>query len=211
MLQAATPTTRRVTRVAGVVFVLAWIVGLIVAGSGPDIDDGDAEILRHYLDDSGRVAAQSLLVHGLAAVALVAVIYGVRDLAARRHQSGPGNLLFAAGFVAAVVSLLQMTLGLLAATTLDDGDLGRAGAFFDAINRLDGVKLALFCAMVGAGCVLAWRGVLPRWLGGIGVPFIVMTILAAVGFLILNPVLAAFAAPSLGLLLAWVAGAAFST
>jgi hypothetical protein len=86
--------------------------------------------------------AQSLLVHGVAAVALAVVVLALGQ-GARRRDAGPlARATVVAGVGAAVVSLVQCALGLwLAGWAVPDGDTGRAGALFATINRLDGVKM----------------------------------------------------------------------
>jgi hypothetical protein len=72
-----------------------------------------------------------------------------------------------AGVGAAVVSLVQCALGLwLAGWAVPDGEAGRAGALFAAINRLDGVKMLALAAMAAGGAALVRRThLLAGWLG----------------------------------------------
>ena len=153
--------------VAGVAYLLAWVIGLAVWPSNLDVAASGGQVVAAYTGHRGVAMAQSLLVHGVAAVALAVVVLALGQ-AARRRDAGPlARATVVAGVGAAVVSLVQCALGLwLAGWAVPDSDAGRAGALFAAINRLDGVKMLALAAMAAGGAVLVRRThLLPGWLG----------------------------------------------
>jgi hypothetical protein len=186
--------------VAGIGYAMSWVVGLAVHASGPAIDAPAAVVADHYATSGGAAAVSSVLIHGVAAVALVAVTRAVH----RRSAAGDGAAARSrrAAVLAAAVSGAQLAIGLLLAA--DVVAPVAAGGLFDALNRLDGVKLLL----LAVAAVAAWQsagGGRPRWVARLGLPLAATLAVGGVGYLLLAPGLAVAAAPALLLLLVWVA------
>lgn len=198
--------------VAGVAYLLAWVTGLAVWPSNLDVAASGSQVVAAYTGHQGVAMTQSLLVHGVAAVALAVVVL-VLGQAARRRDGGPlGPAMVVAGVGAAVVSLVQCALGLLlAGSVVPDGDSGRAGSLFAAINRLDGVKMLALAAMAASGAALVRRTrLLPGWLGWLGALLAVALVVSGIGYLLLSSTLAPTAYVAGLLLLAWVTAAGIS-
>jgi hypothetical protein len=192
--------------VAGVAYLLAWVTGLAVWPSNLDVAASGGQVVAAYTGHRGVAMTQSLLVHGVAAVALAVVVLALGQ-AARRRDAGPlARATVVAGVGAAVVSLVQCALGLwLAGWAVPDGDAGRAGALFAAINRLDGVKMLALAAMAAGGAALVRRThLLPGWLSYLGVLLAVALVVSGIGYLLLSSALAPAAFVSGPLLLVWV-------
>jgi hypothetical protein len=201
-----------VPAVAGVVYLVAWVAGLAVWPSNLDVAASGSHVVAAYTGHRGVAMTQSLLVHGVAAVALAVVVLAFGQ-AARRRDGGPlARATVVAGVSAAAVSLLQCALGLLlAGWVVPDGDSGRAGSLFAAINRLDGVKMLALAAMAASAAALVRRTrLLPGWLGWLGVLLAVALVVSGVGYLLLGSALAPTAFVSGALLLVWVAAAGIS-
>jgi hypothetical protein len=201
-----------VPAVAGVAYLVAWVAGLAVWPSNLDVAASDSQVVAAYTGHRGVAITQSLLVHGVAAVALAVVVLALGQ-AARRRDGGPlARATVVAGVGAAAVSLLQCALGLLlAGWVVPDGDSGRAGSLFAAINRLDGVKMLALAAMAASAAALVRRmRLLPGWLGWLGVLLAVALVVSGVGYLLLSSALAPTAFVSGALLLIWVAAAGIS-
>lgn len=193
---------------AGIAFVAAWVTGLLVWPSNLDVAASGRQVVSAYAGHEGVTVAQYVLVEGLAAIALGAVVLAL-GRAARPHGAVRlGAVAVLAGLGAVVVSLVECVLGLLLAiVVVPNGEGGRAGTLFDVINRLDGVKMLALAAAALAGVGLARRAaVLPRWLGYVAVLLAVAMVASSVGYLLLNNTVSQTAAVSLGLLLVWVAG-----
>ena len=120
-----------VPALAGVAYVVAWVAGLAVWPSNLDVNASGSQVVAAYSGYQGAAMTQSLLVHGVAGVALAIVVLAI-GRAARRRDAGPlGPVMVVAGVGAAVVSLAQCALGLLlAGSAVPDGDSGRAGSLF---------------------------------------------------------------------------------
>jgi hypothetical protein len=201
-----------VPAVAGVAYLVAWVAGLAVWPSNLDVAASGSQVVAAYTGHRGVAITQSLLVHGVAAVALAVVVLALGQ-AARRRDGGPlARATVVAGVSAAAVSLLQCALGLLlAGWVVPDGDSGRAGSLFAAINRLDGVKMLALAAMAASAADLVRRTrLLPGWLGWLGVLLAVALVVSGVAYLLLSSALAPTAFVSGALLLVWVAAAGIS-
>ncbi len=96
----------------------------------------------------------------------------------------------------------------MAGRLIPDRRTGPAVTVFDAINRLDGVKMLLLAAVALAAFALLRAGhpPLPRWLAYESLALAVAIAISGVGYLLLlsGPALAAWV--SLPLLLVWVTG-----
>jgi hypothetical protein len=193
---------------AGIAYVAAWATGLAVWPTNLAVDASDATVVTAYTGHRGVAVTQYLLVEGLAAIALAIVVIAL-GRAARHRAAGPlGHVAVIAGIGAAIVSLVECALGLLlAGAAVPDGDAGRAGALFDLINRMDGVKMLALAVMALAAVGLVRRsGLLPRWLGYTAAMLTAALTASGGGYLLLSNALAQAAAVSLPLLLIWVAG-----
>ena len=198
--------------VAGVAYLLAWVAGLAVWPSNLDVAATGSQVVTAYTGHRGVAMTQSLLVHGVAAVALVIVVLALGQAARRRDAEQLARATVVAGVSAAVVSLLQCALGLLlAGWAVPDGDSGQAGLLFAAINRLDGVKMLALAAMAASGAALVRRTrLLPGWLGYLGALLAVALVVSGIGYLLLSSTLAPAAFVSGLLLLVWVTAAGIS-
>ena len=155
---------------AGIAFVAAWVIGLLVWPSNLDVAASGSRVVSAYTGHQGVAMTQYLLVEGLAAIALAIVVVTLARAALRRGAERPGRVIILAGTGAVMVSLAECALGLmLAAGAVPDGDTGRAATLFHLINRLDGVKMVALAAVALGGVSLARRSVIvPRWLGYVG-------------------------------------------
>jgi hypothetical protein len=194
--------------IAGLLFSFAWLVGLFVWTSNTVVTATDATIVADYAAGQAPAMVQSTLVHGIAAIALAGVTVALwRAITRDGWRRGVGI----AGSIAVTISLVQWVLGLLlAGWAAPDGAAGRAGDLFVAINRLDGVKmfaLAALAALAVAGAGAIRRGgVLPAWLGWVGIALAAALAVSGVGYLFLMDGLSGAAYVSLPLLLVWVTG-----
>ena len=72
--------------VAGVAYLLAWVTGLAVWPSNLDVAASGSQVVAAYTGHQGVAMTQSLLVHGVAAVALAVVVLALGQAA--RHRRG---------------------------------------------------------------------------------------------------------------------------
>jgi hypothetical protein len=198
--------------VAGLAYLAAWAAGLAVWPSNLDVAASGGQVVAAFTGHRGVAMVQSLLVHGVAAVALAVVALALGQAARGRGADRLARATVVAGVGAAAVSLVQCVLGLLlAGWAVADGDSGRAGLLFAAVNRLDGVKMLALAAMAAGGAVLVRRiRVLPSWLGWLGALLAIALVVSGVGYLLLSGTLAPAAFVSGPLLLVWVAATGVS-
>jgi hypothetical protein len=194
--------------VPGIAYTAAWVLGLALWPSNLDVAATNVKVVATYSAHQGAAIAQYLLIEGVAAIALAVVVMGLGRAARRRGALQAGRVTVVIGLTAVALSLAQCALGLLLAGSFaPDGETDRAGALFDLINRMDGVKMFALAAMAAAGVGLVRRKVLPRWLGYTAAVLTVTLIASGAGYLLLNTTLAQAVFVSGPLLLVWVTGA----
>src|SRR4051794_3969069 len=140
-------TNHRVAN-AGSFFVSSWLIGLFVAPSAPDAAAPAATVAAHSAQHQTATTVQSLLIHGVAGVALIVLALSLT--VSRRARL--------AGAAAGVVSLVQATVGVVLSQHIAVAEPATAAAAFDVVNVADTVKL-LFA---GAFIWLATRDMGPR-------------------------------------------------
>ncbi|HYF73634.1 MAG TPA: hypothetical protein VD864_12480 [Nocardioides sp.] len=195
--------TARVVGAAGTAYLGAWLVGLAIAPAGPDAFAPAAEVYSQLAAHRHSALAQSVLVHGVAGVAL-----GVWAIASHRvARPVPRRVTVAscAGVAAGVLSLVQVALQLWAQHQLDLASVDGVDGAWDAINRVDAAKLvalavlvAGYSAPVGRACER--RGAVTAF----GLLTAALLALGGASFLIDLPALAGVLYASLPLLLVWV-------
>jgi hypothetical protein len=149
--------------IAGFGYASAWIAGLFEWPSNLAIDSTGRQVVGLYSDHPSQAAVQYLLVEGVAGVLLgTTLIYLLREA---RRRSPDARLLGAAvlGLGAAALSVLQCVLGLILISSATAGDVISSGDIFALVNRLDGVKQLLLCAM-SIWLAVRRRRILPQWL-----------------------------------------------
>jgi hypothetical protein len=195
-LRAGTTVTPagRWTSVAGAAYVAGWVTGLVLVPSVP------ADVHAFYVSHTAQVAVQALLVHGVAGVAL-AVLALVLPRAL--GLASPG-LVRGSGLAAAVVSLVQTALTLVAlARAATDAPATTLG-LVHAVDVADTVKLVLLAVFVPAVTLAARRaGMLPRWTVALAAALAVLLPLGGAAFLVPNGLLMLLLVASLPLLLLW--------
>lgn len=151
---AATATA---SRAAGYAHAATWIIGLAVAwGATPEVGDTHDRIAAAYADRPVQAMAQALLVHGVAAVGLAVI---GAELLGRARRTGNAAARFAgrSGTAAAALALVQLVLELIAVPGADPASPDRTGVLFEAVQRVDGVKMFALAALAAAVCVASAR------------------------------------------------------
>jgi magnesium-transporting ATPase (P-type) len=178
--------------VAGIAFVVLYVVGFVVGGEPPDTDDA---IVARYADSGERaLELTAFFLIAAAALAFVLFVSGARALLARSEgqQRTLAALAYAGGVVCAALVLVGNAVSRTTAVASDD-------EFFtldpDTQRMFESAGFLLFVSAAFAAIVLvaavsvgALRyGFLPRWLGWAGVVVAVLlpSAFVFVGFLIL--------------------------
>jgi hypothetical protein len=197
-------TTRRrlltVTGVTGIGYTLSWIAGLSVPAPSPELTASGAEITAAFAGHGTAVAAQFALTEGLPAAGLAIISIALARAARRSGAAAAARVALIAGGAAAFISLLQLVLGVVLAGTTTPGT---AHLLYDAVNRLDGVKMLALAGLALAG---AASGTLPRWLRYTGIALAITIAASSVAYLLLLQGLAVLAVPAGVLLLVFITG-----
>jgi hypothetical protein len=177
-------------------YVGAWVAGLTAFGTGPASDARDAEVSQYFADHRAATMTQALLVHGVAAAALLVV------LVALRRAGGSSRVAHSAGLAGVGISLVQCALDVWR-SAVSTGTT--ASTLVGVIDRIDGIKMFAFAAMIAAAIPAMRAARLMRQ------RMSVVSALAAVALIISGGAYAAAldgkvvtAAVSLVLLLGWV-------
>jgi hypothetical protein len=198
----------RLLPVAGSVYVLAWVLGLVLGPAAPDPGARAADIQAFYADHGAPVVVQSLLVHGVAGIALALLAFGF----ARALSTWPpeARWIRLTGLSAAATSLLQVLLALTAVAVADTAAASTTKALFSAVNYADTVKLLLIASFAVTVTWAATRaGVLPAWVRVLGRLLAPLLVLGGLAFVIDNAVLYLILEVSLVVLLLWTASASW--
>lgn len=193
----------------GVGYSLTWVVGLSIWPSNLGVRATGAEVLSAFTGHSGVASAQYLFTEGLPALGLIAMAVLLAGLT-RRFSPRRARVVFATGALAGLISAVQTGLGLKLALSLPGEGASGAHGLFEAVNRLDGVKMFLLSGFALAAAALSRRGGLPKWLGPAGIVLAVSIAVSGIGYLLLVPALAPAAWVSLPALLVWITGTALA-
>ena len=178
-LHGTTGRLLTVTGVTGIAYALSWIAGLSIPAPSPPLSASGAEITAALAGHGTAVAAQFTLTEGLPAAGLAVVSMALARAASRSGAAAAARAAFVAGLAAALVSLVQFLLGMALASASGPGT---AHALYDAVNRLDGIKMFLLAIVGLAGAASA---VLPRWLRWTGIALAVALVCSGVPYLLL--------------------------
>ena len=159
-MASITSSTRRslapVPAVTGVAFTLSWIIGLAIPAPSPRLGASGGAILAALAGHGGQAVSNYVLTEGLPAIGLAVISAYLAP-----HTRHPRWVL-GTGIFAAVVSLTQCVLGIALTRATAPG---AAHLLWEAVNRLDGVKmLAIAVVALAAGAAAT----LPRWLRWLG-------------------------------------------
>src|SRR6266487_3795110 len=180
-----------VTGLAGIGYALSWIAGLSIPAPMPKLTASGDQIATALAGHGTAVAAQFALTEGLPAAALAIVSIALARAAHRSGRQPAARAALIAGVAAALISLTQLVL---AATSAP----GTAHLLYDAVNRLDGVKM-LALAVLAVAAVAS--GILPRWLRYAGIALAITITASGIAYLLLLPSLASLAVYPAGVLL----------
>ncbi len=197
-------SARRITVLpaAAAGYVAAWIAGLLIMPSAPA---GAVELHAHIAAHRTGTVLQSLLVHGVAGIALAVIGVSLGRLAARRAAGRLPALISASALTAAAASLAQVAILLTLVAGLPEGSVDRTVAMRGWIDTVDAgklVALAVFAVTVAAAG--RGSGLLPRWVLAPSAVLAGLLTAGAVSFAVPVPGLTLLLYVSLPALLIWV-------
>jgi Domain of unknown function (DUF4386) len=190
---------------SGTTYVLAWIIGLIIASGGPKPDDPAAKVASYFARHEHRAMLGHLFVDGIAGIALIGVAVVIlrflRPSDERMAKAG-----FYSAIAAAAVSLAQFLVGMT--FTYDAAHNGSAKTvrdLFVTLNNLDTVKIVFLAAMIASVSVAVRRTVvLPTWFARYGLVAAPLLAISGFAFPLNSGALLALLEVTLLLLLVWV-------
>lgn len=173
---------RRIGGAAGIVFVILFVIGVVVAGDGPLHSDDIAEV-RSFFEEDGDQYLMAEWLFGVAAVLfLIPFAAALRSVLTRNNRSTDvwplvaftGAVLFAVFVAIAAVPEGAVALGDI--DELDDSTI-RAMLYMDAVAFAI-VPLGMALLLAGASVAMLETRKFGRWLGAAG---LVVALLAVVG------------------------------
>lgn len=194
----------RRTRAAGALYVAAWLLGLTLQPSGVTSAEQPTGIVAHYVDHRVTSMMQILLVHVVAAFAVLVIARALSRSAREFRRTRTGRWASAAGLAICALSITQAVLGLAMVATAGTVDPRSTRQLLTGIERLDAAKLLALAALCTMGVLLSRDRIVPRWTGRLAAATAASLILASVALSGAVPALVRTAAPALALLLTWV-------
>lgn len=196
---------KKLAIISGVTYILAWLIGLVLASGGPKPDDPATKVVSYFARHEHAAMLGHLFVDGIAGLALIAIaVVTLRFL--RPSDPQMAKVGFCAALAAAATSLVQFGLGItFTYDAAHNGSPNTVRDLFVALNNADTVKIVFLATMITAVSVAARRShVLPRWFAIYG--FVSAPLLAISGFAFPfnNDALLASLEVTLLLLLVWV-------
>ena len=192
-------TTSRAVTPTAVIYLLAWLVGLLVSPQGPSPTAPDNDVRAYYAEHGSAVLAQSLLVHGIAGLGVLILAWSVP--ASRLARSW----VRLTGTAAAAMSMTQVAFAVAAVTNADSQPASTSQHWVWAINHADTIKLVMLAGFVTA----VSAGVGSRWLLRIASILAPMLVLGGATFVFddtaVTAALNASLVVSLVMLLVWIA------
>jgi hypothetical protein len=179
---------QRWSPLAGVVAVLLWIIGIVIAGDIENKDTG-REILAQYNSDGNQILAAGL-------IWLIGTAFFIWFLGSLRSRlaaaEGPNQhfsaIAFAGGIVASVFLMLIPTANMVGVDQKEDLDASAALA----INKIGDIfwigLLYTAPVLLAATAVVALRtgAVLPRWLAWITLLMAIVMLVPVVGWAVIS-------------------------
>lgn len=203
--------TRRWSVGAAIIYVLAWLTGLLAAPAAPGSAADANQIHAHYLEHGAQVLTQALLVHGVAGLALAVMALGIIRLSRAPKALRAGAA--ASGLGAAAVSLAQVGIAVAATRGASTSTGQQSLALFHALNYADSIKIVLLAVFVLTATRSALNPGHPsaRWLRILALLLAPLLLAGAAAFLLPGTVvLDTLLAISLIMLLMWAAGLAWN-
>jgi len=192
---------------AGIAFSLSWVIGLSIWSSSADVSKSGAELIRLYAGFETIAFVQFIFTEGIPAITLGIVLVCLAKYARAANETLLGKTILVSGLAAAAISFTQFCLGsYLCLASVPGNREAETKMIFDALNRIDGVKMLLMAVFALATFRLARNGRarLPRWLGWTALVLAVTIFLSGLGFLFLLDSLSPATYASLPLLMFWV-------
>ena len=173
-MQENTSIKRRENRavlVGGLLFVAAWIIGLVVA-SPPAVTAPADTLTMYYRGHTGLAMLQVYVTNGLTGILLLIFVAALHNAfrSADAESSTTSTVLLMAGTVAVSLSCLEALFVLVLGTLITAGqDATLVRPLLELNAEIDVFKLPALAMMIGAASILGRRvNALAPWLAWLG-------------------------------------------
>jgi hypothetical protein len=161
----------------GILFVVFAVLSFAFGGEPPSADDPVEDIVDHYLDNEDAIVASAILAT-VAALLLVFFANHLRGVLSAAEGNGPrlSPLVLTGAAVIAVGIAIDSTIYLALAASADDIEptsVQTLQALWD--NDFLPIALGTTIFLISAGASILRTGVLPRWLGWVGLALAVLS------------------------------------
>jgi hypothetical protein len=157
--------------ISGLLFVAAWVAGLLVA-SPPAVTTPMANLIAYYEANRQMVMVQAYLTNGLTGILLMVFVAALQSVLRRAEgeSSTLSNLLLVAGTVVTSLSCLEaLFVQVLANHIATTHDAAVIRTLLELNAEIDTFKLPILGIMIAAASWLSWRvQALPPWLAWVG-------------------------------------------
>jgi hypothetical protein len=174
----------KVAPLTGVAAVVLIVIGFIIGGDPPDIEDSGEQVLDFYLDEEGsQIASSIVVVYG--AMLFVFFVATLRGRLRREEDTGAvlSTAAFGGGLLMALGIALFAGINFTLADTAENIDASAAQAL-NALNYDLFFPLALGTEVffLATGIAVVRGGGLPSWLGWIAIVLAIIA-LTPIGFI----------------------------
>lgn len=171
----------------GVAFIVLVIIGAIIGGEPPSVDDPVQEIVSHYVDNKDAILVGSLVGMVGAFAFLVFASYLRNVLRAAEGEGGLlANVAFAGAIILTIAAAIDATITVALAEAAEDIEPSSVQAL-QALWDNDYIPFVLGAGsfLLASGLSIVLNGPLPKWLGWIAILLgvIAFTPIGFVGFL----------------------------
>jgi hypothetical protein len=174
--------TGRLAPLTGVAFIVLVILGFVIGGEPPDLEDGTRELVEHYTDNKDSIMVGSAIV-GLGAAMLVFFGGYLREVLTAGGDTGfLPTVAFAGTVIIAIGGAIDSTISFALAETADDIS-GQSVTTLSALWENDFMPFAVgnFIFLMAMGLSVIRTGTFPKWLGWIMV-LVALTSITPIGF-----------------------------
>ena len=173
--------------IAGIGYTVSWILSFAVGAPMPGVVASGDQIVTAFAGHAWTSIVSLVLQEGIPAVALAVVVLLVARAARRAGARRAGLAVAVFGVAAAAVSLAELVMAVwLQFGPVASGHVATAGTLWNAIQRIDGVKMFVLAAMAVALAMLSLTSaVLPTWLALLAHPLALTLVLSGLGYVLL--------------------------
>ncbi len=192
--------------VFGVVYVLAWLIGLVITTGTLYPSMPDADLRQALLANQTARLIQVYLIDGVAGISILLFAVAVCGLFQTPGEKNLARVVLSAGIAAGTMSLVQASIQ---QTLVNSALLTSAETPFRTllvlINQIDTFKLmALALLSVSISTIGLRTHLLPAWVNWHGIVLAIALLLGGLSFAFTNTMLTAILFTSLPMLLIWV-------